>query len=350
MAGPGCFASWTVWVLGAAGPGVAGCGAFVPVCARHSVAGMRKSAASSGTIAVSRSAFLTMLEFAVVRSPFVFGLVAFAALASADTIYLKNGRKIVADHVVVQGNRVSYRIGEGTIAIPRSAVERIETSPEPAANSVAPAAPLTLTPDAPSVPATPIIAGGDELKKKIIRDGKVDAAALAAMEQKASPTEMTAAFFVAGRYEYDRGDRERARFYFERALMFAPENAILLTHYAAVLVQLGRAAEAVPFAQHATELAPDSPDAFAVLGTASYSADRVPEAIAAWRRSVRLRPDKAVEQYLAKAEREREAEADFTQTASGHFSIRYEGASTSAALRQQIHDTLEKHYGALAQE
>jgi tetratricopeptide (TPR) repeat protein len=293
-----------------------------------------------------------MLEFAVVRFSLFFGLVAFAALASADTIYLKNGRQIVADHVVIRGQRVVYEIGESSYAIPTSAVERIETGaqPEAAGNSVAPAAPLTLTPGAPPVPAAPMIAGGDELKKKIIRQGTVDAAALAAMEQKASPTEMTAAFFVAGRYEYDRGDRERARFYFERALMFAPENAIVLSHYAAVLVQLGRAGEAVPFAQRATTLAPDSPDAFAVLGTACYGADRAGEAIAAWKRALQLRPDPGVEQYLAKAERERHAEADFAHASTGHFSIRYEGATTSAALRQQIESTLEKHYAALAQE
>ena len=55
--------------------------------------------------------------------------------ANADTIYLKNGRKIVADSVRENGNRYQYDIGEDTYAIPKSSVDRIEAGGMPVHSS-----------------------------------------------------------------------------------------------------------------------------------------------------------------------------------------------------------------------
>src|SRR6516225_1055261 len=46
--------------------------------------------------------------------------------ASADTIFLKNGRKILADRVRENGNRYEYEIGEDTYGIPKASVDRVE--------------------------------------------------------------------------------------------------------------------------------------------------------------------------------------------------------------------------------
>src|SRR5260370_12332611 len=54
-----------------------------------------------------------------------------SAAASAETIHLKNGRTILADHVRENGNRCEYDIGEDSYAIPRSSVERIEAGGAP---------------------------------------------------------------------------------------------------------------------------------------------------------------------------------------------------------------------------
>ena len=56
---------------------------------------------------------------------------AFAA-ASADTIHLKNGRTILADHVRENGNRYEYEIGDDSYAIPKSSVDRVEAGGMPA--------------------------------------------------------------------------------------------------------------------------------------------------------------------------------------------------------------------------
>src|ERR1700739_1685855 len=60
------------------------------------------------------------------------------AAASADTIHLKNGRTILADHVREQGNRCEYDIGDDTYATPKSSVERIEAGGMPVVSVPAP--------------------------------------------------------------------------------------------------------------------------------------------------------------------------------------------------------------------
>ena len=46
--------------------------------------------------------------------------------AWADTIHLKNGRTILADHVRESGSRYEYEVGEDTYAIPKSSVDHVE--------------------------------------------------------------------------------------------------------------------------------------------------------------------------------------------------------------------------------
>ena len=50
-----------------------------------------------------------------------------AVYAPADVIHLKNGRTIWADQARESGTRVEYDIGDNSYAIPKSAVERIES-------------------------------------------------------------------------------------------------------------------------------------------------------------------------------------------------------------------------------
>src|SRR6266481_6433379 len=43
----------------------------------------------------------------------------------ADTIYLKNGRKITASHVVQENGQVSYETSAGRLSFPLSIVDRV---------------------------------------------------------------------------------------------------------------------------------------------------------------------------------------------------------------------------------
>ncbi len=287
-----------------------------------------------------------MLEFASVRPPWILVFLACSAGMSADTIYLKNGRTIFADKVTENGPRVYYEVGEDAYAIPKSLVDHIEAGGEPPPRSVSPAAPKAA--EVPDVTAS--IVGSDAVAVKIIKDGHVDSEALSILERSGNAEQAAAALFLAGRFEYDHGDRERARSYFDRSLEFAPQNDAVLVSYASVLIQLGRPGEAIPLAERATRAAPNSADAWMILGFADYSADRVPQAVIAWKHSLSLRPDQNVQRYLARAQRELTAESDFSQADSGHFSFHYEGTTTPAVLRQQLQASLENSYSDLVRD
>ena len=58
-------------------------------------------------------------------------MLALASAASADTIHLKNGRTIVADHVRENGTHYEYDIGDDSYAIPKSSVDHVEAGGVP---------------------------------------------------------------------------------------------------------------------------------------------------------------------------------------------------------------------------
>src|ERR1700681_147365 len=64
--------------------------------------------------------------------------------AWADTIHLKNGRTIVADHVRENGNHYEYDLGDDSYAIPKSVVDHVDAGgmPSRTASGIAKAADL----------------------------------------------------------------------------------------------------------------------------------------------------------------------------------------------------------------
>jgi len=264
--------------------------------------------------------------------------------ASADTIHLKNGRTILADRVRENGSRYEYEIGEDTYAIPKSSVDRVEAGGMPTHSGSEAANDLPTF-----VPADSLANEGD-LVGKIIKEGKVSPESLASLESKGNAELSATAEFIAGKFEFDHGNINQARQYFDNALRFQPENSTILIYYAAALVRTGNASQALSCAQRAVRAAPDSPDAYTMLGYAQFASDRTKDAIASWQHSLALRPDQAVEHYLAKAQREQNVESEFSQGESPHFTLHYEGKQTSEALRAQILQALESDYDDLVRD
>jgi tetratricopeptide (TPR) repeat protein len=270
-----------------------------------------------------------------------------SAAASADTIHLKNGRTIVADHVRENGNRYEYEIGDDTYAISKSSVGRVETGAMPV--SVVSSGAKSAG-DLPVFIPVDSLANEGDLPKTIVKDGKVDPDALLKLESKGNAELSATADFIAGKFEFEHGNIDQARRDFDSALRFQPENATVLIYYAALLVRTGNASQALSYAQRAVSAAPQSPDAYTVLGYAQQACDRTKDAIASWKHSLELRPDPAVQQYLAKAQREQTVETDFAQRESSHFVLHYEGKQTSEAFRGQILATLESDYDDLVRD
>jgi tetratricopeptide (TPR) repeat protein len=265
--------------------------------------------------------------------------------APADIIRLKNGRTIWADQVRQNKDRVEYDVGEDTYAIPKSSVDRID------AGGMAPQRSGSGGHDVPDfTPAAPTFTHEADVTEKVIRDGKVDTDALSVLEREGKPELAATGYFLAGKHETDAGNFPKAKGYFESALRLQPENSTLLTYYSACLLRTGHASEAVTYADRAVRADANSPDALAMLGFAQFASDHTADAIAAWKKSLKLRPDAAISQYLAKAERESNAESDFSQRESSHFNLHFEGKQTSESFRHDLLATLESDYDDLVRD
>jgi hypothetical protein len=265
--------------------------------------------------------------------------------AWADTIHLKNGRTIVVDRVRENGNRYEYEIGEDTYAIPKSSVDRVEAGGLPASSgggNAAAALPTFAPPDS--------LANEGDLVGKIVKEGKIDADALAILENKGNAELSATADFIAGKFEFEHGNIAQSRQYFESALRFQPSNSTILIYYSALLVRTGNASQALQYSERAVQSRPDSADAYTMLGYAQFSSDHTKDAVVSWKRSLELRPDSKVQQLLAKAQREQTAESNFSQGESIHFVLHYEGHQTPDALRAQIIATLESDYDDLVRD
>ena len=269
-----------------------------------------------------------------------------STLAGADTIHLKNGRTIVADQVRENGSHLEYDIGEDTYAIPKSSVDHVDAGGMPAHASSG----ATKVTDLPTFNPADRLANEGELFLKIVKEGRVDPDVLSTLEAKGNAEISATADFIAGKFEFEHGNIAQSRRYFESALRFQPENSTILIYYAALLVRTGNGAQALPYAQHAVSADPVSPDAYTMLGYAQFASDHTKDAVASWKRSLQLRPDATVQQFLAKAQREENVETEFAQHESSHFVLHYEGQQTSEAFRAQIVAALESDYDDLARD
>ena len=281
---------------------------------------------------------------------FVAFLLASAAVcASAEVIHLKNGRTIWADHVRDTGTHIEYDLGDDTYAIPKSAVDHIDAGGVPPAYSSSGNNGQQAR-DLPEFAPADNSKNDPALMAKIIQSGRVDPDALYSLEQAGNNSATAAGYFIAGKHELDHGNFSKARGYLEAGLRFDSQNPTILNYYAALLARTGNAAEALPYAERAVRAAPDSPDALTVLGYVQFADDHTADAIRSWKHSLALRPDSTVQKYLAKAQRDATAEADYTQHESNHFVLKYEGKQTSDLLRSQLIATLESEYDDLVRQ
>lgn len=277
-----------------------------------------------------------------------FVVLATAVCAAGDTIHLKNGRTIWAEQVRENGSHIEYTIGDDSYAIPKSAVDHIDSGGAPPQSGGSSAS--QEIPDLPTLNAASPMQNQDGISAKIIHDGKVDPDALSALEQQGDSHAAAVGYYLAGKFEFEHGDFPKSRTYLEAALRLDSANPAVLTYYAALLVRTGNPTQALIYAERAVRLAPDSADALTVLGYAQFAADRTADAIRTWKRSLAIRPDPSLQQFLDKAQREAHAEAEFSQNETSHFTLRYEGKQSSDSLRREILATLESEYDELVRE
>lgn len=271
------------------------------------------------------------------------GFVLFAGITvRAEVIHLKNGDVIYADQVHENGASIEYEVGDNSFSIPKSRVEKVVGGAQQPSTAATMAMPSL-------VPEVPAGRTGD-LLSQIAHGHEVDRSVLALIESRGDAQETAIAYYIAARTEYEAGRYFDSRNDLETALRFNPQSPAVLNYYAAVLVRTGNALDAISNAERAASLAPDSADAWVVLGYAQFSAGRTRDAIQSWKKSLALRSDTSVQNLLDRAERESSAESNYSQRETGHFVLRYEGGQTSETFRDQLLSVLESDYQDLSRE
>ncbi|HET8921574.1 MAG TPA: hypothetical protein VFN26_01110 [Candidatus Acidoferrum sp.] len=282
----------------------------------------------------------------------VAALLALSAGASADTIVLKNGRRILALSVVEEGGKVKYLTSAGELSLPQSIVDHIERGGFPMEGSPGSAANLSIAPPALQPSSAGGFTGNVEIERSVVHDGSVDRGYIAKLEGEARSDTQQAKFsaaighHAAAMFELAHGDMEHALSDARTALVFAPEEPALLMNLAYIHLRRSEFKKALDDLEHARRFAPDSADVAKLMGWSYYGMNKMDQAVAEWKRALALRPDKEVQEALANALRDQKEEESYKENESAHFKLRYKGAAEPALARDVLR-TLEAQFSAI---
>jgi tetratricopeptide (TPR) repeat protein len=271
------------------------------------------------------------------RAPAAVFLLLFVSSAAADTIVLKNGRRIVAANVVDEGEHVSYETSAGRFSLPKSIVARIERdsfgSFGSSSHSEAPV----------SAPQVEPVRGYEDVAQLTVHDNLIDYGYIARLEtdartgSAAATEKVAAAHYVAAQFLLQKGEVNSAMDQYRQALIFAPQNLALLLNLSVLYLRQSQFKAALDPLEHARRISPDSPDVAKLMGWAYYGANNMDQAIAEWKHAQKLRPDAEVEQALEKAQRDRAEEDSYREGETAHFALKYFGGAAPELARGILH-------------
>jgi tetratricopeptide (TPR) repeat protein len=276
------------------------------------------------------------------------------AHAAADTIVLKNGRRISTLSAYEDGDKVRYLTSAGELSLPKSIVDHIEkggTVPMAVAPGTA-AANLAIAPPA-LQPGE--VRGSGEVERGAVHDGAVDRGYIAKLETDARSGTRQANFtaalghHAAAMFELSRGDMEHALSDERTALNYEPEAPGLLLNVAYVHLRRSEYKQALQYLDKAKHFEPDNADVAKLAGWSYYGLNKMDQAVAEWKRALALRPDGEVQAALEKALQDRQEEESYKENESAHFKLRYNGAAEPALARDVLR-TLELHFSAIESE
>jgi tetratricopeptide (TPR) repeat protein len=276
-------------------------------------------------------------------------LTALAAGSHADTIVLKNGKRIVALSVVEDGDKIRYETAAGQLSLPKSIVDHIERGP------------VGVMPDSPAAEAAklaiapPAFESDTEVENATIHDGSIDRNYLAHVESEArsggtgANARAARALHAASQFELARGDMEHALNDERSALTYMPDEPVILMNVAYLHLKRSEYKASMEYLERARRVAPDDPEVAKLEGWAYYGMVKLDEAVAEWKRALAIAPDPEVQMALAKAERDRREEQNYRENESIHFTLHYDGNS-EPELAREILRALEMHFVAIESE
>ena len=269
----------------------------------------------------------------------------------ADTIVLKNGRRIPAGSATDDGDKVFYEGAEGRISLPKSLIDRVEkddaepvTSPAPA-QAAAPSSASGVFAKALSVQ----IQVPQKDAEGVVRDGAVDEERLQTVARLASKGDLERqnavnAYLVAAAFEVQHQRAGPASKFSEAALDLLPEdmNALILAADIDILRQ--QYSESLRHLMLAQSLKADSPEVLTLLGYAYYFLDGPEKANRYWKQAKALHPDPRLDELIEQTDKEEKVEGGFIQAQSSHFILNREGSEISETFSREILETLEQEF------
>jgi len=270
----------------------------------------------------------------------------------ADTIVLKNGRRIVALSVTELGEKIQYETPSGTLTLPKSIVDHIERGGSPGVFAQS-AASLAITP--PALESLGMASEGNVVEQAAVHDGMIDRDYIGKLENaarsggRAERDTAALAHHVAAQFEMSRGDMDHALADEQMALSFAPEQSALILNVAYLHLRRSEYRQSLDFLDRARRVSPNNPDVSKLAGWAYYGLNKLDQAIGEWKHAESLRKDPEVEAGLEKAQKDKAVEDEYKENESAHFTLRYSGASEPELAREVLR-TLESHYNAIESE
>jgi len=287
-----------------------------------------------------------VLRIAILAGVFLAVLV---AGTRADTIVLKNGKRIAALSVVEDGDKVRYETAAGQLSLPKSIVDHIERGPagvipdSPASN----AANLAIAP--------PAIESDAEVEKATVHDGAIDRNYLSHVESDArsggpkANERAAGALHAASQFELAHGDMDDALNDERSALNYVPDDPTILMNVAYLHLKRSEYKASMEYLERARRVAPDDPEVAKLEGWAYYGMVKLDQAVAEWKRALAITPDPEVQVALAKAERDSREEQNYRENESIHFTLHYDGTAEPALAKEMLR-ALEMHFGAIESE
>lgn len=243
-----------------------------------------------------------------------------ASLSSADTIYLKSGRRIDCERAWEDGKQVKYVVSEGTVGIPRSMVAKIVKAPQTQS------APATQTTESPKAAAQSAPAAVFTPIEKMRLAQKYTTSALAQIDKRdlnGALENLKAAYDLVKTREtvgnlasvyFLLKDDWNASLYLNELLRLDPKNTMALNN----------------------------------LGELAWQKDILDDAQAYWEKSYSIKPDRDIKEKLARLQREKLASGRYSGSSSRHFVMKYDGGTAEQYLVDEISDFLETTYRDLS--
>jgi len=290
----------------------------------------------------TKSVRLSLFLFLAALVPFI---------SFADIIYLKNGRKIVAQVTQEDSKQVVYSVQGGELSIPRSMVDHIERSTN--AVDTPPSPPSENTQEKAREVPLPVLPSGETSSltdSPVIKDGAVDEAYLLQLGDELAhhPTAENARLLKQGYqqaalFQAHNGDPEGAIQKYQQALKLLPNDLSLTLALGYLLATQSHYLEAVDLLLPASDRYPKSADVVMLLGSAFYGMENLDEAVAQWNKALALEDNSRLRDAIAKAEREREIAGYYRELRSEHFLLRYGGEQVEE-LSGQVLSSLEASF------